>query len=181
MIPANKLGSSVAESDGVRKDQKSTPQGWRSCIITNENSRRNMIMKKMLALVLAIAMLLSLASVASATTYKTITVSCTDTTSYELIKDYEEKTTTEAAIYVYHYDYADTDEYTNHFRGQQLTSGGWVTRGSKWCTQYLDVPIQNKNIVVRGVYSVSARGNTNYYNYDGISQVQLFVRFNPNH
>lgn len=138
-------------------------------------------MKKMLALVLAIAMLLNLASVASATTYKTITVSCTDTTSYELIKDYEEKTTSEAAIYVYHYDYADTDEYTNHFRGQQLTSGGWVTRGSKWCTQYLDVPIQNKNIVVRGVYSVSARGNTNYYNYNGISQVQLFVRFNPNH
>lgn len=29
-------------------------------------------------------------------------------------------------------------------------------------------------------YTVSARGNTNYYNYDGISSVQLFVRFNPN-
>ena len=30
MIPANKLGSSVAESEGVRKDQKSTPQRWRA-------------------------------------------------------------------------------------------------------------------------------------------------------
>lgn len=30
MIPANKLGSSVAESGGVRKDQKSTPQRWRT-------------------------------------------------------------------------------------------------------------------------------------------------------
>ena len=29
MIPANKLGSSVAESDGVRKNQKSTPLRWR--------------------------------------------------------------------------------------------------------------------------------------------------------
>ena len=30
MIPANKLGSSVAESDGVRKEQKSIPQRWRA-------------------------------------------------------------------------------------------------------------------------------------------------------
>lgn len=30
MIPANKLGSSVAESEGVRKDQKSTPRRWRA-------------------------------------------------------------------------------------------------------------------------------------------------------
>lgn len=29
MIPANKLGSSVAESDGVRKNQKNTPLRWR--------------------------------------------------------------------------------------------------------------------------------------------------------
>ena len=37
MIPANKLGSSIAESDGVRKDQKGTPRRWRVDNTSDEN------------------------------------------------------------------------------------------------------------------------------------------------
>ena len=52
---------------------------------------------------------------------------------------------THAAIYVRHYDNVDTTEYTNHFRGIEVDSN-YATRGSKWCTQGLNVPIQNNNI-----------------------------------
>ena len=69
-------------------------------------------------------------------------------------------------------------EYTNHFRGIDDVAN--VTRGSKWCTQGLNVPIQNNNIKAGKYYTVSGRGNTNYYNNDGISRVTLSGTFDAN-
>lgn len=131
-------------------------------------------MKKMLAMVLAIAMLVSMAGVASATTF-TISVSCTDTTSYTNApaSDSKDSSSTNGRIYVYSYDNVDTDQYTNHFRGQEVNGNTRTTRGSKWVTQYMEIPIENANIVSPKEYSVSARGNTNYSNYDGISRITL--------
>ncbi len=137
-------------------------------------------MKKMLAMVLVVAMLMSIASVASAATLR---VTCTDTTTYNRLTPGIRKNTGSAAIYVNHHDNVATDEYTNHFRGQEGASenaASWTTRGSKWCTQYLNVPIQNANISAGKCYTVSARGNTNYYNYDGISSITLTVTVDPN-
>ena len=136
-------------------------------------------MKKMVALVLAIAMLMSLASAASAATLS-ISVRCDSTTNYTKNAETEYKNTGTAAIYVNHHDNVDTDEYTNHFRGQLVSGNTWTTKGSKWCTQGMNVPIQNNNIVKYKSYSVSGRGNTNYYNYDGISSIVLSGTFNPN-
>ena len=136
-------------------------------------------MKKMVALALAITMLVSLASVASAATLS-ISVRCDSTTNYTQSSEEEYKTTGTAAIYVNHHDNVDTDEYTNHFRGQLVSGDTRTTKGSKWCTQGLNVPIQNNNIVRYKKYSVSGRGNTNYYNYDGISSIVLRGSFNPN-
>ena len=42
------------------------------------------------------------------------------------------------------------------------------------------VPIENSNIVANKYYSISGRGNTNYYNYDGISSIQLAGYYDPN-
>ena len=104
-------------------------------------------MKKMVALALAITMLVSLASVASAASFG-IPVWCNSTTNYTKADEVgEQKSGTRAAIYVYHHDNVDTDEYTNHFRGIEVQSN--TTRGSKWCTQGLSVPIQNNNIIRR--------------------------------
>ena len=86
---------------------------------------------------------------------------------------------THAAIYVRHYDNVDTTEYTNHFRGIEVDSN-YATRGSKWCTQGLNVPIQNNNIKKGHRYTVSARGNTNYYNNDGIERIWLNGSYNVN-
>ena len=135
-------------------------------------------MKKMVALALAIAMMVSLASVASAASFG-IPVWCNSTTNYTKADTKgEKKSGTQAAIYVYHHDNVDTDEYTNHFRGIEVQSN--TTRGSKWCTQGLSVPIQNNNIVSGKTYSVSGRGNTNYYNNDGISSITLSGSFEVN-
>ena len=80
---------------------------------------------------------------------------------------------TNGRIYVYSYDNVSTDEYTNHFRGQEVNGSSRTTRGSKWVTQRQEIPIENANIVSPKYYSVSARGNTNYSNYDGISRITL--------
>ena len=135
-------------------------------------------MKKMVALALAITMLVSLASVASAAPFG-IPVWCNSTTNYTKADEAgQQKSGTQAAIYVYHHDNVDTDEYTNHFRGIEVKTN--TTRGSKWCTPGLSVPIQNNNIKSGTFYTVSARGNTNYYNNDGISRITLNGRYDVN-
>ena len=135
-------------------------------------------MKKMVALALAITMLVSLASVASAAPFG-IPVWCNSTTNYTKADEAgQQKSGTQAAIYVYHHDNVDTDEYTNHFRGIEVKTN--TTRGSKWCTQGLSVPIQNNNIKSGTFYTVSARGTTNYYNNDGISRITLNGRYDVN-
>ena len=135
-------------------------------------------MKKMVALALAITMLVSLASVASAAPFG-IPVWCNSTTNYTKADEAgQQKSGTQAAIYVYHHDNVDTDEYTNHFRGIEVKTN--TTRGSKWCTQGLSVPIQNNNIKSGTFYTGSARGNTNYYNNDGISRITLNGRYDVN-
>lgn len=136
-------------------------------------------MKKMVALALAITMLMSLAGAASAATLS-IPARCDSTTNYTRNTQKAYKTTGTAAIYVNHHDNVDTDEYTNHFRGQLVKDDTWTMKGSKWCTQGLNVPIQNNNIKKGQRYTVSARGNTNYYNNDGIERIWLNGSYNVN-
>ena len=104
-------------------------------------------MKKMVALVLAGTMMAGMASVASATKNFDTPAWCNSTTNYTMADSEGDQklNDTHAAIYVRHYDNVDTTEYTNHFRGIEVDSN-YATRGSKWCTQGLNVPIQNNNI-----------------------------------
>ncbi len=149
-------------------------------------------MKKIIAMFICMTVLVISAAVASAQMYPgekdqkvyfDINVFCNSTTTYTRARDCERKINSVAAIFVYHDDNVMTDEYTNHFRGQEAANEDaavWTTRGSKWCTQGLKVPIQNSNIKSGMLYTVSARGNTNYYNYDGISSVALMGHFSAN-
>lgn len=141
-------------------------------------------MKKILATMLLVTMLMSIACTASATTSFWLPVTCTSTTNYARYTTQPEYKSSNiaAAIYVKHHDNVGTSEYTNHFRGQKrpVGSGSWTTCGSKWCTQGVNVPIQNNNIVSGADYTISARGNTNYYDYDGISEIQLSGSFDAN-
>jgi hypothetical protein len=143
-------------------------------------NKKEKIMKKMVALVLAGTMMAGMASVASAKNFDT-PVWCNSTTNYTMADSEGDQklNDTHAAIYVRHYDNVDTTEYTNHFRGIEVNSN-YATRGSKWCTQGLNVPIQNNNIQKGRRYTVSARGNTNYYNNDGIERIWLNGSYNVN-
>ena len=136
-------------------------------------------MKKLATLVMAGAMMASLMSVASEERLS-IPVRCDSTTNYTNNSETALKESGSAAIYVYHHDNVDTEEYTNHFRGQLVNGRTRTTKGSKWCTQGLNVPIQNNNITKDNYYTVSARGNTNYYNNDGISRITLNGRYDVN-
>ena len=123
-------------------------------------------MKKMVALVLAGTMMAGMASVASATKNFDTPAWCNSTTNYTMADSEGDQK-------------LNTTEYTNHFRGIEVDSN-YATRGSKWCTQGLNVPIQNNNIKRGQRYTVSARGNTNYYNNDGIERIWLNGSYNVN-
>ena len=142
-------------------------------------------MRKIWGVIFATALMVTAAGAASATTPFEIKVFSNSTTNYQMVTPREKKINdTNAAIYVSHVDSVDTEEYTNHFRGLEApseSSNTWTTRGTKWCTQGLNVPIQNNNIKAGKFYTVSARGNTNYYNYDGISTLWLYGTYNPNY
>ena len=137
-------------------------------------------MKKFMALFVTASMLVSMASCAGAVTVGEATpfefaAQCTDSSTYSDAKDTVLKTTSYAGIYVRHWVTGGSSEYTNHFRGRKApTSTGTRTNvGAKWCTVGMNVPIQSNSIKSGAYYSVSGRGNTTHYDYDGVSNVTL--------
>lgn len=73
-------------------------------------------------------------------------------------------------MYVYHYATNASNEYTNlyHVVNQQM-----VLKGQKWCTPYVDVPVQSNAILYWETYTVAARGNTKHYDLDGLQRITL--------
>ncbi len=138
-------------------------------------------MKKFLAMVLLTIMLVSMTcnalAVGTDRTFE-IYVQCRNTDTYTDARNGYEKTVDDGAIYVKHWVMGGSDEYTNHFRGRKSLSSGVSGRtncGAKWCTVNMNVPIQSNSINYDDTYyySVSGRGNTNHYDYDGVSYVTL--------
>ena len=139
-------------------------------------------MKKFMALLVTTSMLASMAGMAGAVNidsndavaFNIPGASCTDTSSY---KDAEERAykrdNSVHAIYVRHWVTGGSSDYTNHFRGRKEQGSNLVTCGSKWCTVGMNVPIQSNSIVYRSNYTLAGRGNTNHYDYDGVSAVTL--------
>lgn len=82
------------------------------------------------------------------------------------------KSSDNQSLYVKHWVYGGSDEYTNYFRAFRQYSET-TYRGSKWCTVGLKVPIQSSSIISEYYYGVAGRGNTNHYDYDGNYQVSL--------
>lgn len=137
-------------------------------------------MKKILAMILMTIMMVSMACNALALgqdcTFQ-IYVQCKNADTYTDEEDGFKKTVNDGAIYVKHWVSGGSSDYTNHFRGRKSLEGDVYSRtncGSKWCTVNLNVPIQSNSITMDNYYySISGRGNTNHYNYDGVSNVTL--------
>lgn len=77
------------------------------------------------------------------------------------------------AIYVRHYVDGGSTAYTNSIRAHQVNGSTLSSRGSKWCEVGKNIPIQNNNITLQNFYTISARGNTNHYMYDGVSSMMI--------
>lgn len=82
------------------------------------------------------------------------------------------KSTDNQSLYVKHWVYGGSDEYTNYFRAFRNPNYN-TYYGAKWCTVGLKVPIQSSSIILTKEYGVAGRGNTNHYDYDGNYQVSL--------
>ena len=52
-------------------------------------------------------------------------------------------------------------------------NGNLLIIGSKWCMPNVTIPFSNVNIVSGGTYRVAARGNTNYYYYNGLDKINI--------
>lgn len=106
-----------------------------------------------------------------------IYVQCVNSDSYTEEENAFKKSVNNHMIYVRHWVTGGSDSYTNHFRGRKSLEGDVYTRvtcGSKWCTVGGNIPIQSNNIKYDNYYySISGRGNTNHYDYDGVSNVTL--------
>lgn len=101
---------------------------------------------------------------------------CSNADNNDLQRDpnanYVEKFTSNQSLYVKHWVYGGSEEYTNYFRAFRDDSIG-TYRGAKWCTVSLKVPIQSSSIIPNYHYGVAGRGNTNHYDYDGNYRVSL--------
>ena len=119
-------------------------------------------MKKFMALALAAIMLVTFAACAMAETAFEFRASCTDTNAiaYDTNGAHQEyKTKNNHQVYVRH----------------------WVIGGSdQWATIGLKVPIQSNSITNYVSYTMAGRGNTNHYDYDGVSTVTLHGNFDTN-
>ena len=139
-------------------------------------------MKKFMALVMAAGLMTAMVGNAYAADVGTpyafeFRAQCKDSSTYTDAKDAYQKNVNNSSIYVKHWGLGGSDRYTNHFRGRKIASDGAdrVNCGAKWCTVNMNVPIQSNSITYGKVakYSVSGRGNTNHYDYDGVSSVDL--------
>ena len=100
---------------------------------------------------------------------------CTEAKTIQWDADnYLEKDQNDHKVYVRHWVSGGSDEYTNLFQARDWYEGR--NYGSKWATVGLNVPIQSNSIVL-GRYCMAGRGNTNHYNYDGVSSVYLHGNF----
>lgn len=86
------------------------------------------------------------------------------------------------AVYVRHYVPHAATPYTNLFKVVKVDSEGNVigVYGEKWCTPSLNVPIVSDDITMNEYYTVTARGNTLHYDYDGVERVELRVNMYVN-
>lgn len=138
-------------------------------------------MKKFIAITLMAIMLVAVASTASAisvnnpTTFSIYVNSKDSSAAYTDEENETRKTSSVRAIYVKHWVTGGSSEYTNHFRGRKTPTyhGTRTNCGAKWCTVGQNVPIESTSIVSGAYYSISGRGNTNHYDYDGVSNVTL--------
>lgn len=135
-------------------------------------------MKRFVAMLLMLGMLIpsAIASASDAAVAFEFWAQCTEASNtalnYDIRNRVSKKTEDNNSVYVKHWVYDGSEEYTNFFRA--YLSGVYSSYlGQKWATVGLNVPIQSSSFALGSYYGVAGRGNTNHYDYDGNYQVSL--------
>ena len=134
-------------------------------------------MRKIVAMFLMLLLMVSISAMATAASDEfEFWAQCTNASSTALDCDktaFSEKNhEDDHSVYVKHWVYDGSDEYTNYFRAY-VNKAYSTYYGAKWATVNLNVPIQSNSIVKGKTYGVAGRGNTNHYDYDGNYRVSL--------
>lgn len=139
-------------------------------------------MKKIVAMMLVVMMVFAVAATASASVNFEFWAQCTNESSTDLQTDREAvefKTGGIAGVYVKHWVYGGSNDYTNYFRAYPDETPQTYL-GQKWCKVNLNVPIQSASIVRNDFYGVAGRGNSKHYYENGNYRVSLHGTLNVN-
>lgn len=134
-------------------------------------------MKKLISLCLALMLVVGLCSTASATTF-TKSVQCTDPdgayakTDLSAVMEF-----CNHKIYVNYNAQGCSNSYTNHFRGYAQND---IYINDKWVTPGGGYYIQGSGFCEDWRYYLTMRGNTKYYENEGLTRVVLSGWFDPN-
>lgn len=150
-------------------------------------------MKKMLTLVLTIALFVAIAAPALATSFSIVNMQCTNANDLDIRYSgawSEAKWVDDQSIYVAHsVDSVPgaTDTNMLHAVRRQGPSGNEVLAAKKWVTPVGGggIPIQGNTIYasyyIDYYYSLAGRGNTNYYTKYGFTHITIRGNFNANY
>ena len=133
-------------------------------------------MKKIVAMMLVVMMVFAVAATASASVNFEFWAQCKDESSTNLQHDesaYETKYKDDDKVYVKHWVYGGSNDYTNFFRA--LRDDG-AMQGQKWIATNQNIPIQS-TAISKGMYTAAGRGNSKHYNNDGNYRVSLHGPF----
>lgn len=134
-------------------------------------------MKKLLAVFLILMLMVSVCSTACATSFNK-SVQCTDPNgAYAKTVLSNEMLFCNHKIYVNHNAQGCSNSYTNHFRGYDEND---YFLGSKWITPGGGYYIQGSGFCEGWRYYLTMRGNTKYYENEGLTRIVLTGVFDPN-
>jgi hypothetical protein len=125
-------------------------------------------MKKLVCALIAVTLVVSLAISSAMAAPIDMTVQCVNTTTYSENPYTWDSTTHSGKVYIYH-TVNHSVKYNNRFKvmkdGVELTIG--------WVTPDQNVPLSSSQITTNDTIGLKARGNTYYYELQGVSSVQL--------
>lgn len=134
-------------------------------------------MKKLLCFVFALVLVMSFAVTSAMATTFSLYVQCMNESDLTYRNIYDTKCITAGRMYAKHSVSGGNSSYTNLIHVTKPTN--WLI-GQKWATPGLKVPIQSNLIEVTKNYGCAARGNTDHYINDGITNVTLNITYTGN-
>lgn len=145
--------------------------------------KRKQILVVAILAIMAISLAVPTVTLAEKHPFTLYNVQCTSETgplSYHLTQIW--KYNSYPKFYVDHNVPGTNNAYSNLFHATRsnVTGATGILSGNKWYTPYVYAPIESNAIYQNYYYGLAARGNTKYYQYQGLTSLTLTGGFDPN-